>query len=151
MPNKKNQNGKSNTQLLDEAEKAQGMVNVAANLAADNIPAVAENTGNKRGRKPSQTVTLASFTAHVKAGLAGGDKGIEFTPPAIVNNAAGVPTIQPMRHISPAVLSIDDTGSLSIVRYQAVNQGHISTEVLAGPVPADVVLEFVKTYKPVAK
>jgi len=59
---------KSNTQLFDEAVKAQGAANVAQNNAAVETQNGAEES-KRRGRKPSTNVTLASFTAHVKAGL----------------------------------------------------------------------------------
>ena len=145
MP-KNSKTQKSNTQLFDEAVKAQGAANVAQNNAAVETQNGAEES-KRRGRKPSTNVTLASFTAHVKAGLTELPGKIEFSAGGVeVKN--GVPMINPMRHISAPVLSLDEGGNLTISRYTAINQGHITAEILAGPVPADKVLEFVKNFKP---
>jgi len=146
MPRNRNTNAlvaKTNAELLNDALIAQGEAHLAElNKVAETA---AETPKRGAGRPKSEGLTLAGFTAHVKARLTDG-KGITFTQGGVVMNEKGIPTIQPNKHESVPVLSLSD-GALTICKFTALD-GKVNTEIVAGPVPAAMVLEFVKGYKP---
>ncbi len=130
--------------VAQAADTANGAANVAHNLAAENAAPVAPviEEPKTRGRKASNRLTFAKFSAGIKAG--GIPDGVEYVPQQV--EGARVVAWAGYRAIDP-VLNLDENGNLSLVQLFTVGRAMKPSFKAIGTIPAAELLVMLNSRK----
>lgn len=133
----KNQKLAKDTEIFDAAAKAQGMAHVAELNAAAPVETAAPEAA-KRGRKPSNRLTEAKFTAAVKDGVI--LPGMKYIDQKIEGNRVIYghwETVDP-------IMALNETGELTLTRLFTGHKNRVEVEVLK-TVSADKVMALLNS------